>query len=911
MKFEWNFDHRFLMVPLQKDIEDSEIHFFADGVEVSARNLPLARTRIDAWRCIDLYPLDAKQTYGIDVQLDNLWMRLITASPDKSLLVDDQARNDPIIHYVSNQAKAKAVYGLAQAGNGTWLLRVYANVLGESQEYVDSVLLESPDLLDWKVSHVNYNLPQIRSSERPQERVWQGAVKEEFSIPYRHGELTIAISEEMEDWPFSSIFSIPLFLHENTLEPADYLRKLRIWERKWKNIRTSRYFEKFSFRVAPGHWPNIRILEAEGAPSDISAQAFEVILDIECSPAQQLNLEICGFPIRVAGQRIWNHEHSIPAQTQAGTLRLTFFVDKTIAEVICGGQALLMRQNSQDRQTINVDNSVSGNVGGCKIDVAPGKEIRIESTSEFTLHAVTLYGLRSCRFGPEARSLLEKTPAENPIFYKGATFTVYSRSVNDSNYGYPDAYILDEHTVVSPLRITEEFQWRDTKWGDMVRAINRKEIWRPVYDHGSYPRLCTSVASVNAAYEIALDIFSACKSEEFALPSEAGLWSAGLFQGPGEGFGVWVRDSAHIALRCGNLLDPLTARKTLLYTTRNGFDNGSDGPAMAIVGLWDYYLATHDRFAIQEAWPFLLEKIQDVEARFSDETGLVRAEQSTSNDAFEEPENDGFCLSTECYFQKAYWSMAQIATLLGFDPEKVKHWRARANQLRETINQLYWNEDFGYYTSGPKGSQSFAEGYWETSGAESVIWSKFSIADQERSWSVLKHLRTKAMTDFGIQLFPDRPEKNHFCGSVWVVWEAGFADAAATQRDVDLVHTLIGQQVRNCVINKTFYEVIDASSGLAWRWPGQLWQAAGFVSLLFYGLFGIRYDEQGFHTRPVVPAELKNARLENLRYGNATIDIIIEGYGTEGEMFIDGTKAERIPWHITGKHEVRLRMKDK
>ena len=97
------------------------------------------------------------------------------------------------------------------------------------------------------------------------------------------------------------------------------------------------------------------------------------------------------------------------------------------------------------------------------------------------------------------------------------------------------------------------------------------------------------------------------------------MWSAGQFQGPGEGFGVWVRDTAHIGIRMGNLLDPEGARASLLFTTMGGFDKGVDGTAMPIVRIWDYYLATGDATLIRETWSNLKERITRLEERYESE----------------------------------------------------------------------------------------------------------------------------------------------------------------------------------------------------------------------------------------------------------------------------------------------------
>lgn len=905
MKFDWDHKNTYLYLPLQKDAIETEIRYFVDEGQVAARTLPLSQTRVDTWLCISLKPFGARASLGIEVDLDNLWIRNIFVSRDENLVCLGDVRSDWVLHYSKNQGRNPLIQELFQTKDGTWQLRFFTELLGKAVDYWDLVTLESPDLLDWHVAHVDYNLERVINSDQQDLRLWQGAVRQEFIVPTLGGLLTLAVSDLPDGFNQANAFSLPFMMDGQKLSPIDGLRKLRIWERHWKDIHTSKFEQNLSFRIAPGHWPNIRILEPEGKVDDISAQAFEFVINLEYAKDDQLKLDLCGFHLGIIGTQIDINGNILPISGQAGQVELTVLIDRTIAEIICCDKALVVQRVIPSYETTQVDN-ISGNLGDCQIDLEPVNKIHIESEGEFTIRSLHVFGMRSAHYSLEAQRHIKTITGSSPLFYSGKTFAVYGNRVTDHNYGHPDAFVTSDGVVISPVRVTEEFQWRDTPWGDMVRVINRTEIWRPAFNHLEYPRFRSGIQSLDAAYEIAVDNFAACKSDCYALPGQSGMWSAGLFQGPGQGFGVWLRDSAHIALRCGNLLDPQGARKTLLYTVQKGFDNGVDGPAMAIVGLWDYFLATHDHTLLLYVWPYLLEKIRQVESRFSEQLGLVDAAQSTSNDAFDEPENGGYCLSTECYFMKAYSDMANIGKLLGYDQEKVGHWQFRAQQMKDAINMLFWNDTLSYYTAGPKGSQSYAQGYWETSGAESVIWSKFAIADPQRTESMLKALHSKAMTDYGIQLFPYRREKNHFCNSIWVVWQAGFADAASAHQDIDLIHKLIGQQIRNCIINKTFYEVIEAQNGLAWRWPGQLWHAAGFISLLFYGLLGIYYDETGLHFRPAVPKEFATISLERLRYGEALLDVVLEGHGADFELLVDGVKSQQLNWGLSGRHQVKL-----
>ena len=55
------------------------------------------------------------------------------------------------------------------------------------------------------------------------------------------------------------------------------------------------------------------------------------------------------------------------------------------------------------------------------------------------------------------------------------------------------------------------------------------------------------------------------------------------------------------------------------------------------------------------------------------------------NDAFPEPENAGYSLGSECYYMKAYDSMAKIEKLLHGENEKSKKWSKISEQLCEKI----------------------------------------------------------------------------------------------------------------------------------------------------------------------------------------------------------------------------------
>lgn len=676
--------------------------------------------------------------------------------------------------------------------------------------------------------------------------------------------------------------------------PVRELQNLRVWKRNWTGIELinkQAFKQSLNFRIAPGEWPDIRILPADGMPHDIQSDLLEMVIDLEVAEAKIIELKLCDIIIelKIEEQTIHCLDITAPLACDGENIRLQIFFDRSSLEIFVDeGQVVLFAP-------ITAPNNVPNLEAVCHKGRA-----RIRS--------IEVFGLRGIWPTAAEARLIAESAKDNTVIYQSTNYTIYGGRVEDVIYGEPAAYVPDRNTIISPARVVEEFAWRRTPWGDMTRIVDRHNSWHPNYEIMKFPDIFTGYNTFDVACRLALDIFYRCASGEFARPGERGLWSAGQFQGPGEGFGVWVRDTTHVAIRMGNLLDSDGARRSLLFTTMGGFNNGVDGIGMPIVGIWDYYLATGDLTLVKDTWLNLKSRIAELEERFDRNRGLIRAEQSTSNDAFPEPECGGYSLATEIYFMEAFRAMARMGAYMGENQIQVDKWLAMEELLRKSIRAQYWKESAGFFTSGPIGSESYDKDYWESSGQEMAIWPRYGVADRKQRASILKRLPEAAMNEFGVNVFPYRKETNHFCNAAWVVWTAGMAAAAGRQGNTDLLLKLIAQQVRNCVINKTFYEVIDYNTGRAWRWPGQLWHAAGFLSYFYLGVLGMEYDEKGLNLTPAIPEILFRLRIENFRYRKSSLDFVVQGWGTRCIMRLDGKVVDYIPAHIDGKHIVELSM---
>jgi len=675
--------------------------------------------------------------------------------------------------------------------------------------------------------------------------------------------------------------SLPYRAENACVSPVPEVERLRIWKREfWYERVSERTVLEGRFAYRNRGWRDIDILPATGQDTDIHAACVDVTLSIDTGREKRIDLCVLGIELgydvklehlRVAGR-------TLESKRQGRFISVRVLADAHAAMVFCGEAHLFFAQGiSADTVVLSCDRGTAVLTEGC------------------------ICGLRSPLAVPEL-----PMPSGAPL-YSTPHYSVYAQHVVDRLYGEPFAYVSDRSTVYSPNRVTETFDWHRSPYGDMQRVNNRSDVWRAGEGIRRFPDIAVGIPTVDAAYRIALTVLDDASNDRFAMPGERGMWSAGGFQGPGFGFGVWRRDTAQIVMRAGNLLDPAVSRRSILYTLTHGFNNGLDGIPTPIMALWDYYLATGDASALHEGWPALKTSLCSALEQFDESRALFHTDRSSSNDAFPEPEAGGYHLSTEIYLLSALEAAVEMAEIVEDHTPEITEFARVAKAMRQGLSTQFFHPEKGYFTSGPRGSVSFERGYWETCGIDAALWSKFGIASKEQRRAVLDALPNVALTDFGIPLMPYHRLKNHFTHAAWIVYSTGIAEAAAAEGRGDLLFALIAQQVRNAVLNKTFYEVMDTDTGLAWRWPDQTWHAAGFLSMLLYGVFGIRYDREGLTIAPFVPRQLYGIRMSGLHYREATVDVVTEGWGRCVELLVNGQPLTHLPADCKGRVFVRAR----
>lgn len=881
-----------------------------DGNKISV-DIKVSLHRIDLWMS---YPLQEFDEGDILVECeDERWIGAAYISDEP----ETQKRREmsrPLIHFMPPTGGISDISGIQKIGQ-EWLLEYDASpcVLSNKGRNVKQAI-RSSDLLHWnitdkrisgdtKLNHVSY---------------WLGDVEEQYSVEGDGSQYSLAKSfgQKIENLAGASIISVPAKIENGKIIPAESLSNLRVWERLWHNEIIEAEFDfLMRFKLGPDVWPEIKILDADNTVNDIQTRACEVELELFAGQETEIIFDVCGVVWKwdALDQTLYCGKYKMKVPLSDGRIYLHFFSDMVVQELFANTEnaMLVLQTEGPQKNDYKIKSDLVENINNSSFylqyNADPYIKIRTAGKTA-SIISMKVWGIRPTRYSLENRLKLKNIEKGEKLF-SCEHYRIYENCVEDNIYGDPAAWALnDGETVLSPVRAVEEFRWRDTPWGDMTRIANRTEKWEAPRD-SAYPKVHTKYAVLNAAFALATDIMELNRSKKYALPGQEGLMNAALFQDQGEGFGSWVRDTCHAAFRCQNLLAPEEARESLIYISEHGFNNGVDCAAMPAIAAWDYYIATGDVQILYEMLPGIIEYATEADERYDEDMDLVHATMCLAQDAFEEPENSGYCLGTEIAFSLMYQAAANICNITGFNSERSEQWAEKSKRMKKSICEKYWNDEKACFTSGPVGSEAYKNGWWELTGAEMVLWPKFGFATKEQTEKFLRTIQKNpgACSDFGINWYPFRKEKNHFWRACWVSWSLGISAAAGEVGETDFIRKLIFQQVRNVLLNKSFHEVMDYDTGRAWRWPHLPWHAAGFIGYIVNGVFGVRYDEKGLTIKPAIPQEFDGAVLSKLPYRKGRYTIQIHGSGNLCKIILDGNEVEQpFGINLEGCHQIDI-----
>ena len=678
-------EENWLRIPYEENADPCIITISDSTGKKETIQMKVSKTRVDYWMA---YPL--KDFFGDDIQAEgpaSRWINAIELSDEP----EKQRRRElskSVIHYMPPTGCIRELNSVKKAGE-QWVLDCVTDPcsLTGNEENQTAMRLVSKDLLHWK-SEEN-ELEEIEINCRKSDK-WIGDVEKqiEFEEDGKIWILSQTAKKTCEGVASSNAISIPSIFSGEQIKPAAQMDNLRVWVRQWHNEHIDKKFEfLMRFRQGPDVWPEVRLLAPENILSDIQTKACEVELEMFVGQEPEIEFELCGvkWVWKALDQTLNCQGYKMKIPTEKGRLYLHFYRDMAIQELYADRKnaMLIVQDNGPKKEDYKIRSEQVENINN------PSFYLQYNADPYFEIHTngktasvicLNIWGLRSTRYEEENRRLIEQEEKGQPLF-KSESYTIYEKCVEDRIYGEPAAWALRGGKIVlSPVRAVEEFCWRDTPWGDMTRIQNRTERWDAPED-SAYPKLHTEHNVINAAFSLATDIMCQNRNKKYALPGQEGLMNAAVFQREGEGFGSWVRDTCHAAFRCQNLLAPDEARESLSYISEHGFNNGVDCAAMPAIAAWDHYITTGDIQLLYEMLPGIIKYAEEADARYDEEMQLVHATMCLAQDAFEEPENGGYCLGTEIAFALMYQDVARICEVTGCYPERIKFWESRSKEM--------------------------------------------------------------------------------------------------------------------------------------------------------------------------------------------------------------------------------------
>jgi glycogen debranching enzyme len=427
------------------------------------------------------------------------------------------------------------------------------------------------------------------------------------------------------------------------------------------------------------------------------------------------------------------------------------------------------------------------------------------------------------------------------------------------------------------------------------------------------------------------------------------------FRAGGDYNDSWTRDGSLNSWNAGSLLDPVTAKNTLVKLIKNDptygqiIDQGNRqwwDMVIWIPAAWNYFQVTGDTNFLSTAYMVATDTLNTMRSEhYNSAYGLFKG-PSFFNDGiagYPLPYNNGkgssfvldhpgtdqlMCLSVNCLYYDAYRTAALMGNQLGKPRSVTDDLNDKAADLKTQINSRFWIKNshrYGYFIHGTGPLTGTLVDYQEGSGLAFAIL--FGVADDTRAQTILNniHFEPKGLPSIwpNFSMFSDSQPGRHN-NVIWPQVNGLFAKAAAHAKDYPVFSAEFERITK--LFNSTpgnIREIYNATSGLpdgGWQNGGhwgaaqnQTWSATAYLNMVFNGIFGMNFTADGITFSPYLKSQWGPVSLNNLKYRNMILDINISGNGNYVSSFkLDNViqSSSFISASLTGNHTINITLGD-
>lgn len=448
-------------------------------------------------------------------------------------------------------------------------------------------------------------------------------------------------------------------------------------------------------------------------------------------------------------------------------------------------------------------------------------------------------------------------------------------------------------------------------------SMKQEKVWKLSEDISKKPRYTSDQPIIDALYNMATE--EALKNIEPDSTLRTGA----------EWGGVWTRDISYSIYLAFAYHEPEIAKISLMRKVNRDRivqDTGSGGAwpvssdrVVWTIAAWEIYKVTGDKQWLKQSYQIIKNTLEDDYKTLKSDTGLYKGESSfldwreqtypkwMSNMDIAESMN----LGTNVVHYQANTILAKMSDELG---DNSQPFYQRAEVIKKAINKELWLDDKGFYAQYLYGKKyvNKSERFEALGEALAIL---FDVTDQEKASRIISE---SPVTEFGVTcIYPQIPNiPPYHNNGIWPFVQSYWNLASAKVGNEKALTYGLAAIYRPAAMFLSNYENFEADKG---DFKGteinsnrMLWSMAGNLAMVHRVFIGMHFQEDGILFQPVIPKEYKGKReLSNFSYRDATLTIIVEGYGNQVKEFkLDGTSKTNhfLPSNLSGNHTIHIQM---